>query len=163
MNIFAFFAVVLLAVSLTLGVRLHQATKAKDAALADKATLSVVVDAQSEVINAMHDDARLRDRALAERDRTINSLNADALAAVEAIGAASYEQVQNCDLDAPLPDSLSGPLLLLYQAASRDRSAGDPGDRTAVAVPASSDARAAVASDAAQSRAVDGKDAGMGR
>jgi hypothetical protein len=142
----------------------YRAIAEKESALADKAALSVVVDAQSEVINAMHEDARLRDRALAERDKTINSLNVDALEAMRALGAASYEHVQNCDLDAPLPASLSAPLLLLHrQATGGDRATGDQGDGAAVAVPASALPGAAVSNDDTQSRAMGGQAAGMGR
>jgi hypothetical protein len=148
--------------ALTLMLRSTQAEK--DAALADKARLSVVVDEQRAVIDAMQADARIRDRALADRDKTISTLNAAAFSAVEAIGTAINDQTQCISLDDPLPASLSGPLLLLHsQAGDSDRAAGDTGHSAASAVSGPANARAAVSLDTPPSRTVDGAATGVGR
>jgi hypothetical protein len=138
-----------------LGWMFHSAQKGKEAALAATAKLSVVVDAQRSVIDAMQDDAEKRDKALAERDQRISNFNAAAYIAVEAIGSAANDP--QCNLDSPLPPALSGPLFLLRsQVGGGDGSAGGKSDRAGVPVSTPPDARVPLSHDDAQSRTVDG-------
>jgi hypothetical protein len=146
-----------------LGLMLRSAQAEKEAAIADKAKLSVVVDAQRTVINAMQSDAEIRDRALADRDRVITELNSAAYMTVEAIGRAANDPMQ-CSLDTPLPDSVSGPLVLLHrQTRNSHGAAGSPGNGTTVPISTPANARAAFPDDTPQPRTVDGPTTGLGR
>ncbi|MDR1684864.1 MAG: hypothetical protein LBR82_00205 [Desulfovibrio sp.] len=145
-----------------LGLMLRSAQAEKDTALADKAKLSVVVDAQRSVINTMQADAEIRDRALADRDKTITMLNTAAFDAVSAIGRVQDDEI--CSLDNPLPDALAAPLRLLHSQAGNSHGPADsPGDNPAIPVPAPANARGSLPDDNPQSRTVDGAAAGVGR
>jgi hypothetical protein len=161
----AILLVVAVAGCAALGLMLRSAQAGKEAALADKARLSVVIEAQSAVIDAMQADAEIRDRALAARDRAINDLNTATFATVEAIGRAVNDPLQCFALDDPLPAAVSAPLFLLYvKIGGRDRAASDQNKGLAGAV--STPARAGTASaapDDAQSQPVGGPAHGMGR
>ena len=152
----------LIAALLLLGWLYCAEIEAKEDALADKARLSAVVDAQKATIDDIKTLWREANLAIAERDRKIRELNTATLAAVESIGGAANDPT--CDLDAALPASVANPLLLLHsQAAGHDRAAGDPGNSAAIAVSDQGNAGAAVAADNAQSRAVDGTAHNLGR
>jgi hypothetical protein len=127
--------------------RLHDALAAKDAALTE-----------------VRRDYDLQQSVLARRDRQLYDLNA-ALADTAAAIEGATNEASDCNLDAPLPQSLVRPLRLLHsKAGARAGPAGDKAGPAAVPVPAPPDAAdAGRSADNAQAGAVGGPSGGLGR
>jgi hypothetical protein len=134
-------------VTLSEKARLHDALAAKDAALAE-----------------IRRDYDRQQRVLAERDRQLYDLNA-ALADTAAAIEGADNEASDCDIDAPLPQSLVRPLRLLGDKAGNGaRAAGDTSRPAPVPVPAPAHAPDAPgAGNGAQAGAMGGPAGGLGR
>lgn len=133
-------------------------------ALAERLGVALAANnAQNATIARLRSDADARDILLAQRDMRIDAINTAAVHAVIAIQGAGNDNPQ-CNVDAPLPVSLSGPLFLLHsQLSGRGGAAGDSAGSAPRPVPGQAGTGTAARVDGARSGAVDGRPAKVGR